>query len=50
MREDLRRPGEGGSAEVTAISNGTASRRGDWVAASSTVGSGEKSSIGDITH
>ena len=48
MREDLGRPGEGGSAEVIACSNGTASGHGDWVAASSTVGSVEKSSTGDI--
>ena len=50
MRKDLRRPGGGGSAEVTAFSNGTASGHGDWVAASSTVGSAEKSSTGDTTH
>ena len=50
MREDLRRPGGGGSAEGTAFSNGTASGHGNWVAASSTVGSAEKSSTGDTTH
>ena len=48
MCEDLRRLGGGGSAEVTACSNGTASGHGDWVAASTTLVSAEKSSTGDI--
>ena len=50
MREDLRRTGGGVSAEVTACSNGIASGHGNWVAASSTVGSAERSSTGDITQ
>ena len=48
MREDPHRLEGGGSAEVTACPNGAASGHGDWVSASSTVGSAEKSSTGDI--
>ena len=42
MCEDLHRLGGGGSAEVTACSNGKALGHGDWVTASSTLGSAEK--------
>lgn len=50
MHDDLRRSGGGGPAEVTAFSNGKASRYGSWVAASSTTGSVGNSRTGVMAH
>ena len=42
MRDDCRRSGGGGSAEVTAFSNGMSSGHDGWVAVSSTIGTAGK--------
>ena len=49
-RDDLRRLGGGGSAEVTAFSNGVAPGYGGWVTTSSMTGSVGNSRTGGIPH
>ena len=50
MRDDLRRLGRLGSAEVTAFSNGAAPGYGSWVSAPSMTGSVGNSRTGGIAH
>ena len=49
MRDDLRRSGGGGSAEVTALANGMSSGHDCWVAASM-MGAAGKARAGGVTH
>jgi len=50
MRDDLRRSGVGGSAEVTAFSEGMSREHDGWVADSSMAGAAGKARLSGITH